>query len=361
MTAGTGTASASATQERTDTVSAPTGTPLLSVRNLSVHFPLKRGFIVQREVARVRAVDGISFDIYPGETLGLVGESGSGKTTAAKAVIQLRKPDSGSIMFDGQELLGMSNYELRPIRRKMGMVFQDPYGSLNPRMRAGDIVGEPLKVHGLAESGDDYRTQVSALLTTVGLSPGMAERYPNEFSGGQRQRLGVARAIAAKPSLLVLDEAVSALDVSIQAQILNLLQDLQDQYNLAYLFIAHDLSVVRHISDRVAVMYLGRIVETAYSKDLYENPLHPYTQALLSAIPTPNPRLEQSRTRIILQGDLPSPMAPPSGCHFHTRCPIATEACSLTDPDLRQLAPNQAAACLLATGYDAAPSPVSRV
>jgi oligopeptide transport system ATP-binding protein len=243
----------------------------------------------------------------------------------------------------------------------MGMVFQDPYGSLNPRMRAGDIVGEPLKVHGLAESGDDYRTQVSALLTTVGLSPGMAERYPNEFSGGQRQRLGVARAIAAKPSLLVLDEAVSALDVSIQAQILNLLQDLQDQYNLAYLFIAHDLSVVRHISDRVAVMYLGRLVETADSKDLYENPLHPYTQALLSAIPTPNPRLEQSRTRIILQGDLPSPMAPPSGCHFHTRCPIAAEACSLTDPDLRQLAPNQAAACLLATGYDAAPSPVSRV
>jgi oligopeptide transport system ATP-binding protein len=361
MTAETGTASASATQERTDTSSAPTGTPLLSVRNLSVHFPLKRGFIVQREVARVRAVDGISFDIYPGETLGLVGESGSGKTTAAKAVIQLRKPDSGSIMFDGQELLGMSNSELRPIRRKMGMVFQDPYGSLNPRMRAGDIVGEPLKVHGLAESGDDYRTQVSALITTVGLSPGMAERYPNEFSGGQRQRLGVARAIAAKPSLLVLDEAVSALDVSIQAQILNLLQDLQDQYNLAYLFIAHDLSVVRHISDRVAVMYLGRIVETADSKDLYENPLHPYTQALLSAIPTPNPRLEQSRTRIILQGDLPSPMAPPSGCHFHTRCPIATEACSLTDPDLRQLAPNQAAACLLATGYDAAPSPVSRV
>jgi oligopeptide transport system ATP-binding protein len=330
--------------------------PLLSVRNLSVHFPIKRGFIVQREVARVRAVDGISFDIRPGETLGLVGESGSGKTTAAKAVIQLRKPESGSIMFEGQELVGLSNSAMRPIRRKMGMVFQDPYGSLNPRMRAGDIVGEPLKVHGLAESGDDYRSQVAELLTIVGLSPGMAERYPNEFSGGQRQRLGVARAIAAKPSLLILDEAVSALDVSIQAQILNLLQDLQEQYNLAYLFIAHDLSVVRHISDRVAVMYLGRIVETAESKDLYEHPLHPYTEALLSAIPTPNPVHEKLRDRIILEGDLPSPMDPPSGCHFHTRCPIAADVCSTIDPELRVLAPGQKAACLLAAGYDSAPS-----
>ena len=328
--------------------------PLLSVRDLSVHFPIKRGFVVQREVARVRAVDGVSFDIRPGETLGLVGESGSGKTTAAKAVIQLRKPESGSIMFEGQELVGLSTSAMRPIRRKMGMVFQDPYGSLNPRMRAGDIVGEPLKVHGLAESNDDYRSQVAGLLTTVGLSPGMAERYPNEFSGGQRQRLGVARAIAAKPSLLVLDEAVSALDVSIQAQILNLLQDLQERYNLAYLFIAHDLSVVRHISDRVAVMYLGRIVETAVSKDLYENPLHPYTQALLSAIPTPNPIHERTRDRIILEGDLPSPMAPPTGCNFHPRCPIAIDVCSITDPELRGLAPNQAAACLLAAGYGGA-------
>jgi oligopeptide transport system ATP-binding protein len=330
--------------------------PLLSVRNLGVHFPIKRGFIVQREVARVRAVDGISFDIRPGETLGLVGESGSGKTTAAKAVIQLRKPESGSIMFEGQELVGLSNSAMRPIRRKMGMVFQDPYGSLNPRMRAGDIAGEPLKVHGLAESGDDYRSQVAELLTIVGLSPGLAERYPNEFSGGQRQRLGVARAIAAKPSLLILDEAVSALDVSIQAQILNLLQDLQEQYNLAYLFIAHDLSVVRHISDRVAVMYLGRIVETAESKDLYEHPLHPYTEALLSAIPTPNPVHEKLRDRIILEGDLPSPMDPPSGCHFHTRCPIAADVCSTIDPELRVLAPGQKAACLLAAGYDSAPS-----
>jgi oligopeptide transport system ATP-binding protein len=325
--------------------------PILSVRNLSVHFPLKRGFIVQREVARVRAVDGISFDIYPGETLGLVGESGSGKTTAAKAVIQLRTAGQGSVKFEGQELIGLGTKAMRPVRRKMGMVFQDPYGSLNPRLRAGDIVGEPLKVHGLAGDRDEYRAQVASLLTTVGLSPAMAERYPNEFSGGQRQRLGVARAIAAKPSLLILDEAVSALDVSIQAQILNLLQDLQEQHNLAYLFIAHDLSVVRHISKRVAVMYLGRIVETADSKDLYEKPLHPYTQALLSAIPTPNPIVERSRERIILSGDLPSPIDPPSGCRFHTRCPIAVESCASTDPELRGLAPNQEAACLLAAGY----------
>jgi oligopeptide transport system ATP-binding protein len=346
----------SAEQAGSEASSSSGAAPLLRVRNLSVHFSLKRGFIVQREVARVRAVDGISFDIYPGETLGLVGESGSGKTTAAKAVIQLKNPDSGSVEFDGQELVGLSTSAMRPIRRKMGMVFQDPYGSLNPRMRAGDIVGEPLKVHGLAESGDDYRTQVSSLLTTVGLSPAMAERYPNEFSGGQRQRLGIARAIAAKPSLLILDEAVSALDVSIQAQILNLLQDLQEQYNLAYLFIAHDLSVVRHISHRVAVMYLGRIVETADSRDLYERPLHPYTQALLSAIPTPNPVHERSRERIILRGDLPSPINPPSGCRFHTRCPIATEACSLTDPELHRLAERQEAACLLADGYEGAVS-----
>ena len=231
--------------------------PILSVRNLSVHFPIKRGFIVQREVARVRAVDGISFDIYPGETLGLVGESGSGKTTVAKSVMQLTKADVGSVKFEGQELVGLSTPAMRPIRRKIGMVFQDPYGSLNPRMRAGDIIGEPLKVHNLVESRENYRSQIASLLSTVGLSAAMAERYPNEFSGGQRQRLGIARAIAAGPSMLILDEAVSALDVSIQAQVLNLLQDLQEQYSLAYLFIAHDLSVVRHISHRVAVMYLG--------------------------------------------------------------------------------------------------------
>ena len=323
-------------------------TPLLSVRDLTVHFPIKRGFLVQREVARVKAVDGISFDIFPGETLGLVGESGSGKTTAAKAVIQLHRPESGSVQFEGQELVGMSNSAMREVRRKMGMVFQDPYGSLNPRMRAGDIVGEPLKVHGLATDKADYRKQVAELLTTVGLSPAMAERFPNEFSGGQRQRLGVARAIAAKPSLLIMDESVSALDVSIQAQILNLLQDLQEQYNLAYLFIAHDHSVLRHISHRVAVMYLGKVVEVADAKDLYERPLHPYTQALLSAIPTPNPIHEKSRERIILRGDLPSPMAPPPGCSFSTRCPIATPQCSESTPELRTLAPNQQAACFLA-------------
>ena len=324
--------------------------PLLSVRDLTVHFPIKRGFLVQREVARVKAVDGVSFDISPGETLGLVGESGSGKTTTAKAVIQLHRPHGGSVQFEGQELVGLSNSAMRAVRRKMGMVFQDPYGSLNPRMRAGDIVGEPLKVHGLATDKADYRKQVADLLTRVGLSPAMAERFPNEFSGGQRQRLGVARAIAAKPSLLIMDESVSALDVSIQAQILNLLQDLQEQYNLAYLFIAHDLSVVRHISHRVAVMYLGKVVEVADAKDLYERPLHPYTQALLSAIPTPNPIHERSRERIILRGDLPSPMYPPTGCSFSTRCPIATLQCSEGTPELRNLAPNQQAACFLAEG-----------
>lgn len=324
--------------------------PLLSVRDLTVHFPIKRGFLVQREVARVKAVDGVSFDISPGETLGLVGESGSGKTTTAKAVIQLHRPHGGSVQFEGQELVGLSNSAMRAVRRKMGMVFQDPYGSLNPRMRAGDIVGEPLKVHGLATDKADYRKQVADLLTRVGLSPAMAERFPNEFSGGQRQRLGVARAIAAKPSLLIMDESVSALDVSIQAQILNLLQDLQEQYNLAYLFIAHDLSVVRHISHRVAVMYLGKVVEVADAKDLYERPLHPYTQALLSAIPTPNPIHERSRERIILRGDLPSPMYPPTGCSFSTRCPIATLQCSEGTPELRTLAPNQQAACFLAEG-----------
>lgn len=342
------TSTPSTSAESAPASTSPSGSePLLSVRDLQVHFPLKRGFIVQREVARVRAVDGVSFDIFPGETLGLVGESGSGKTTAAKAVIQLNNPGSGSVKFEGQELVGLSSSAMRPVRRKMGMVFQDPYGSLNPRMRAGDIVGEPLKVHGLADSREEYRSEVASLLTTVGLSPAMAERYPNEFSGGQRQRLGVARAIAAKPSLLILDEAVSALDVSIQAQILNLLQDLQEQYNLAYLFIAHDLSVVRHISDRVAVMYLGKIVETADAKDLYERPLHPYTQALLSAIPTPNPVHERSRERIVLRGDLPSPLAPPSGCGFSTRCPIATERCSTAAPELKTLAENQQAACFL--------------
>jgi oligopeptide transport system ATP-binding protein len=268
--------------------------------------------------------------------------------------MQLTKADVGSVKFEGQELVGLSTPAMRPIRRKIGMVFQDPYGSLNPRMRAGDIIGEPLKVHNLVESRENYRSQIASLLSTVGLSAAMAERYPNEFSGGQRQRLGIARAIAAGPSMLILDEAVSALDVSIQAQVLNLLQDLQEQYSLAYLFIAHDLSVVRHISHRVAVMYLGRIVETASSSDMYENPLHPYTQALLSAIPTPNPVHERSRERIILRDDLPSPLDPPSGCRFHTRCPVATDLCSQTDPDLRVLASNQQAACLLAPGYSGA-------
>ena len=301
--------------------------PLLSVSDLKVHFPLKRGFLVRREVARVRAVDGVSFDIMPGETLGLVGESGSGKTTAAKAVIQLTKPESGSVKFEGQELVGLGSSAMRPIRRKMGMVFQDPYGSLNPRMRAGDIVGEPLKVHGLSESKDDYRKQVASLMTTVGLSPAMAERYPNEFSGGQRQRLGVARAIAARPSLLILDESVSALDVSIQAQILNLLQDLQEQYNLAYLFIAHDLSVVRHISHRVAVMYLGQFVEVSNKDQLFNHPLHPYTRGLIEAARLDDLGLNRETDSVRLSGELSEDDAKSVGCRLTPRCPFAESEC----------------------------------
>lgn len=325
--------------------------PLLEVKNLRVHFPVTRGFIIQRTVGTVKAVDGISFTVKPGETLGLVGESGSGKTTTGRAVMMLNKPTAGEIRFEGKELTELPGAEMRRMRRRMGIVFQDPQGSLNPRMTAGNIVGEPLIVHGLYENKADYRAQVADLLYTVGLSPAMASRYPHEFSGGQRQRLGVARALAAKPSLIVLDEPVSALDVSIQAQVINLLTDLQEKFNLAYVFIAHDLSVVRHISDRVAVMYLGKIVEMAPGKELYSNPMHPYTRALLSAVPTPDPVLERKRERIVLQGDIPSPLRPPPGCVFHTRCPMVIGDCSKVEPELRELAPGHQVACIRAPGY----------
>ncbi|MBM3960184.1 MAG: ABC transporter ATP-binding protein [SAR202 cluster bacterium] len=325
--------------------------PLLEVKNLKVHFPVTRGFVIQRKVGTVKAVDGISFTVRPGETLGLVGESGSGKTTTGRAVMMLNRPTAGEIRFEGKDLTGLSAGEMRRMRRRMGIVFQDPQGSLNPRMTAGNIVGEPLIVHRLYENKADYRAQVSELLHTVGLSPAMASRYPHEFSGGQRQRLGVARALAAKPSLIVLDEPVSALDVSIQAQVINLLTDLQEKFNLAYVFIAHDLSVVRHISDRVAVMYLGKIVEIAPGKELYSNPMHPYTRALLSAVPTPDPVLERKRERIVLQGDIPSPLRPPPGCVFHTRCPMAIDDCSRVEPDLRELSPGHQVACIRAPGY----------
>ncbi len=309
--------------------------PLLSVQDLHVHFPITRGFIVQRTVGHIRAVNGVSFDVNPGETLGVVGESGSGKTTVARAVIQLEKPTSGSVIFQGDELVGATSDVLRNARRNMSMVFQDPYGSLNPRMRAGNIVGEPLRAHDVFESKNEYRDRVAELFQMVGMHPGVASRYPHQFSGGQRQRIAIARALASNPNLILLDEPVSALDVSIQAQVINLLEDLQDEHDLAYVFVAHDLSVVRHTAHRTAVMYLGKIVEIADGDEIYDNPLHPYTQALLSAAPMPDPVLERNRERIVLTGDIPSPANPPSGCVFRTRCPIAIDDCAEVVPQMR--------------------------
>ena len=308
--------------------------PLLSVSDLHVHFPINRGFIVQRTVGHIRAVNGVSFGVNPGETLGIVGESGSGKTTVVRAIIRLEKPTSGSIIFQGQQLVGASSQVLRQARRNMSMVFQDPYGSLNPRMRAGNIVGEPLRAHRVFENKNEYLERVAELFHMVGLHPGVASRYPHQFSGGQRQRIAIARALAASPNLILLDEPVSALDVSIQAQVINLLEDLQDQHDIAYIFVAHDLSVVRHTAHRTAVMYLGKIVEIADGDEIYDNPLHPYTQALLSAAPMPDPVLERNRERIVLAGDIPSPANPPSGCVFRTRCPIAIQDCAEIVPEL---------------------------
>ena len=298
-----------------------TNETLLEVEDLQMYFPVTSGIVFQQKVADVKAVDGVSFTLQKGETLGLVGESGCGKTTAGRTILQLYKPTGGSIKFNGTELNGLKGSSLRAVRRDMQMIFQDPYGSLNPRMTCGDIVGEPLKVHKLTSSKSEYQARVSELLTIVGLSPYMAERYPHEFSGGQRQRIGIARALAVNPSLIICDEPVSALDVSIQAQVINLLEDLQEKLDLTYIFIAHDLSVVKHISDRIAVMYLGHIVEIAERNELYENPVHPYTQALLSAIPIADPVLESTRERILLRGGVPSPMNPPSGCCYERKCP----------------------------------------
>tara|TARA_Y100000994_G_scaffold91979_1_gene75936 strand:+ start:5384 stop:6409 length:1026 start_codon:yes stop_codon:yes gene_type:complete len=298
-----------------------TNETLLEVEDLQMYFPVTSGIVFQKKVADVKAVDGVSFTLKKGETLGLVGESGCGKTTAGRTILQLYKPTAGSIKFNGTELNGLKGNSLRAVRRDMQMIFQDPYGSLNPRMTCGDIVGEPLKVHKLTSSKSEYNERVSELLSIVGLSPYMAERYPHEFSGGQRQRIGIARALAVNPSLIICDEPVSALDVSIQAQVINLLEDLQEQLDLTYIFIAHDLSVVKHISDRIAVMYLGHIVEIAERNELYENPVHPYTQALLSAIPIADPVLEATRERILLRGGVPSPMNPPSGCCYERKCP----------------------------------------
>ena len=333
---------------------AAAGETLLEVKNMKMYFPVTSGIIFQKKVADVKAVDNVSFTIAKGETLGLVGESGCGKTTTGRAILQLYKPTDGDVIFDGTRLNDLDNSSMRAMRRQMQIIFQDPYGSLNPRMTCGDIVGEPLIVHKLTSGKGEYRDRVDELLQTVGLNPYMADRYPHEFSGGQRQRIGIARALAVNPSFIVCDEPVSALDVSIQAQVINLLEDLQEQFGLTYLFIAHDLSVVRHISDRVAVMYLGHIVEVADRNELYDNPLHPYTRALLSAVPIPDPIVEAERERIILTGDVPSPMNPPPGCVFHTRCPVMIDECQEEMPELREVLPGHWVACIRTEGWDTA-------
>ena len=324
---------------------------LLEVNNLKMYFPVTAGLIFQRAVAQIKAVDDISFFVRRGETLGLVGESGCGKTTTGRCILQLYKPTDGQIVFEGQELVGLSTRQMRQMRRQMQVIFQDPFSSLNPRMTAGNIIGEPLIVHGLVKSKEEYRERVAELLQNVGLNPYMADRFPHEFSGGQRQRIGVARALSVDPKLIVCDEPVSALDVSIQAQVINLLEDLQERFSLTYLFIAHDLSVVRHISDRVAVMYLGRLVEIADRNEIYRNPFHPYTKALLSAVPIPDPVIDAQRERIILSGEVPSPLNPPSGCVFHPRCPIAIDDCTQAIPDLREVEPGHWASCIRVPGY----------
>jgi oligopeptide/dipeptide ABC transporter, ATP-binding protein, C-terminal domain len=318
---------------------------LLEVRDLIKHFPVENSDDV------VRAVDGISFEIFSGETLGLVGESGCGKSTVGRCLLRLHEPTSGQVLFEGKDLVGLPNREMQALRREMQIIFQDPYASLNPRLSIRSIISEPLKIHGIGNK-TEQRERVADLLSKVGLDPNYMDRYAHEFSGGQRQRIGIARALALNPKLIICDEPVSALDVSVQAQVVNLLQDLQQEFGLTYLFISHGLAVVEHISNRVAVMYLGKIVEIADSLELYKNPLHPYTKALLSAIPVPDPKIK--RERIVLTGDVPTPINPPSGCRFRTRCPIAIEECSRIEPELRELESGHLAACIRADGYSTA-------
>ena len=313
---------------------------LIQIEDLKKHFPIMRG-VLRRQVGAVQAVDGVTFNIYKGETLGLVGESGCGKSTTGRTILQLLEPTGGRVLYDGKDLTTLNKSELRKSRRDMQMIFQDPYASLNPRMSVGGIIGEPLQIHNIGDS-KARKERIKELMGLVGLNPFFINRYPHEFSGGQRQRIGIARALATNPSFIVADEPISALDVSIQAQVVNLMDDLKEELGLTYLFIAHDLSMVRYISDRVAVMYLGRIVELSDRDSVFERPLHPYTQALLSAIPIPDPEKEEKRQRLILEGDVPSPANPPSGCRFHPRCSYATEICSKEDPEFRNMSSNGA-------------------
>jgi oligopeptide/dipeptide ABC transporter ATP-binding protein len=316
---------------------------VIEVKNLKMYFPITRG-VLRRRVGDIKAVDDISFTIKKNETLGLVGESGCGKTTTGRCILRLYRPTSGNIIFHGHDISEVKDNDLRPMRRHMGAIFQDPYGSLNPRQSASTIAGQPLRIHHLVDKRE-FNDRVTGLFKLVGLNPSMMDRVPHEFSGGQRQRLGIARAIACQPSLIICDEPISALDVSIQAQIINLLEELQETMGLTYLFIAHDLSVVQHISHRVAVMYLGRIVEITNAQELYANPLHPYTKALLSAVPIPNPIVEKTRRRIVLKGEVPSPAHPPTGCHFHPRCELATAECREERPVLRNVGGAHEVAC----------------
>ncbi len=320
-------------------------TPLVEVQQLKKHFPIRQGLIFERVIGYVKAVDGISFSIQRGETLGLVGESGCGKTTAGRTILGLYPITAGKVTISGIPMENASKEQMKSLRRKSQMIFQDPYASLNPRWTVSAIIGEPLRVHNLLPNDNTRDERVHELMLRVGLSPRLINRFPHEFSGGQRQRIGVARALASDPEFIVCDEPISALDVSIQAQVVNLLEELQDEFNLTYLFIAHDLSMVRHICDRVAVMYLGIIVELAERNDLYENPLHPYTQALLSAVPIPDPKRNRERHRTILRGEIPSPINPPSGCRFHPRCPIAMEICKVDIPEWREISPDHWVAC----------------
>jgi oligopeptide transport system ATP-binding protein len=330
--------------------------PILRVENLVKHFPLTQGIVFRKQIGAVQAVDGVNFELYPGETLGLVGESGCGKSTTARLILRLEEATLGSAFYKGQDIFKLSGKDMRALRRNIQIVFQDPYASLNPRMTVGNIIGEPWEIHPSVVPKDQRRRRVQELLEIVGLDPGHQNRYPHQFSGGQRQRIGVARALALNPEIIILDEPVSALDVSVQAQVVNLMESLQDEFGLSFLFIAHDLSVVRHLSDRVAVMYLGKIVEIGTPEQVYERPTHPYTQALLSAVPVPDPAVRGKRERIVLEGDVPSPANPPSGCRFRTRCWKAEDKCAQEEPALEPRGHDHPSACHFAEVRDVVPT-----